>query len=498
MAESGTHNADKTPVFGLDELEPAVGNATDSVAETGNSGAGDIDAGAHLSLHDQLSGARLVTDRFPIEIGNGRNFDMALRGPGPDGLYARIERVDGAVRVERCHERIFLAVDGVEADVEALSVPGSFQLGEHVINLRYCDGVVARAQRKPPKWTLLAGLGVLVFVALLMRFLLSADEAEQRVTLVSSPQEQASADASSVEASAGEPAAAPEVVPESPGVDTPADADTADDADQESADSIATSKDPSAQTSDATEVAASSVIDPIVIVIESRPATKESKPTSSDSDPVTEPASRQARDSEPEEAPRRTARATSAPESTALQDGGDRNSQDPADDRLTRYRAGELMPLAKLEGALQEAHAAIEAFQNRATIEGRFRAWEDLDRAEAELGLAAPSIHQEEIRDALGEELIAAATEHADEDDERRAYGFYARAAALGDVVPDGRRLMDRLDEHAARLYRFGYRLRYSDPVTAAHYWDRVLAEVPPQSVWHNRARTALDELREA
>lgn len=450
MSDRGIPNPDKTPVFGLDDIEeagapvPEVSSfpPEDTADGDGHAGVGELS----IVLHDKLSGVRLVTDSFPVEIGNGRRFDMALRGPGPDGLYARIDRVGDAYIIERCHDGVFMAVDMIETTQFTLADSTSVQLGDHMLSIGFSSRVPASDSRgKKRAWLWGIPVVVLVLGVMLLRLLLVADEAESRVTVV---------DTTSGAESADSPAGAGGMEGSDESVDI------------QPAPSAPPSKDSPTREEDDTELAATPEIPPISWFFW---LTDEPLPTPRDSDPAKQGES-------PTQEERVAPRRESQQNETAISE-------------------------AAVKQAYKDALAAIRTFDSAESLAQRLSAWAVLAEAEQSLGPQEKqqlSVPRGRLRTQLVEELLADAQRQTQSGNLRRAYANYHAALELGATDPDGERLMSEQDAAAESLYRFGYRLKFSDPATAGRYWQEVLENVPTQSEWHRKARLALAETRGA
>lgn len=461
MTENEPYPADKTPVFGLDELEPSPSRSQSQLNATGN--ADTISNRPCIALHDTLSQVRLTTDTFPVEIGNGRRFDMALTGPGPDGIYARIENNNGELTIERCHPSIFIAADNVEVSRYVLTGPVSFQLGDHLIDLTFAEKPVKATTRKRPRWILPIAFILIIAGALLFRLLLKADEAESRVSVVTRGQP-------TIEPAPMELSPAPEDTTTS--TDFNSVPDTSAENETVSIATISDVKDTAPELivlpSDISAFFTTSSLLPL-------PATRPPK------EAVTEPILKN-------EAVRKQAKTQMrTPMSAPPQQADDNNAN-----LIARYRQGHFLPSASGPPELQDALSAKRAYYNSETLDQKRVAWEALDEAEKSLGLTKPSRQSEEIRTALRASLLQAARQKEQKKEMRQAYELFYQAHSVGQSSEQGQRLMIALDVEAAQLYRFGYRLKYSAPITARHYWGQVISLVPPQSLWHRKASLAL------
>ncbi|MEX1227405.1 MAG: hypothetical protein WD623_08920 [Marinobacter sp.] len=467
MSDTDKHHPDKTPVFGLDDLDrpatPSDEAGGDAVARTTKPKPAE-GAGPAIVLYDKLSGVHVVTDKFPVEIGNGRRFDMALRGPGPDGLYARIEQDAGGLAIECCHQRVFMAVDMVEAPRHRLIEPASIQLGDHLISFNFSEETPAKPRRKRPKWTVLAAAALLVLGLFLLRLLLVADEAESRVTVVVPAKEQRPVDA--LEAQPGPDGEVGALVPiVNPPVNVEAKIPEPD-AQQMAGASQAEDEPETFQPAPLAIFFMTTRALPVAVAPESVVGS-------------TEPASQ--------------AKSESTTPGAQPRLSGARNV---APTLVERYQRGEPIMTADAPPALRQALTAIREFYDSEILNTQVDAWETLVAAEKQLGLDQPSARREQIRASLGSALSKAAAEQAVLDNARLAYGYYYLAAELGHGNAQGSDLMTALDDKAARLYRFGYRLKYADPSTAGAYWTRVMDEVPSQSAWHRKAKLALNQTK--
>ncbi len=457
MSDTDKHHPDKTPVFGLDDLEaPAVSAGRVDSSPLANTHEPRPVEGDGLSivLHDKLSGVHLLTDKFPVEIGNGRRFNMALRGPGPDGLYARIEKDAGGLAIECCHQRVFMAVDMVEAPRHRLIGPVSIQLGDHLISFDFSNQVPAKPRRKRPKWAILVAAVLLVLGLFLLQFLLVADEAESRVTVVAPANQQGQTTAVDDLPTAEDQEQALETVVALP---VSLDAELSEPAPEQVVEAP--------QAGGERKVLGPAPLSVFFSITRALPVMVESELV----DVQTEPT-------------------TSSSRVPVVKDA--------KPTIIERYQRGETIMMTDASPALKMALSAIRDFYDSETLNMQMSAWETLVAAEKELGLGRPSTRREQIRAALGDTLSMAAAEQAVLDNARQAYAFYYRAAGLGHESVQGRQLMAALDAKAARLYRFGYRLKYTDPSTAGHYWFQVMDEVPSQSEWHRKATLALNETK--
>jgi hypothetical protein len=478
MTEKEPYPSDKTPVFGLDELEPATNHfPSESPSQPQASGhmppadsTDTVNVHPVIVLYDQLSQVRLSTDTFPVEIGNGRRFDMALKGPGPEGLYARIENDKGVLTIERSQPSIFMAAANVEVSRYVLTGPVSFQLGDHMIDFAFTDKLVRATPRKRRRWILPVALIVLIVGAFLLRLLLKADEAESRVSVVT--QNQSISEPASVQI-----APAPADVSTSPGFDQATEASASDETDSEVAvnGSNNTALEP---LTPPPAISAFFTTSSLLPLPSARTPENLSKPPAQE----TEISSTQAR------TPLRTqARAQAdAPAPVA----------DDSASLIARYRQGDPLPSASGPPELKNAVSAIRAYYNSDTLDQQLVAWEALTVAERSLGLTETSQPGEEIRTALRESLLQAARQKEQEKEMRQAYELFYQAHSVGQHSEQGQQLMLTLDTEAAQLYRFGYRLKYSNPVTAKQYWEQVINQVPPQSPWHRKAALALGDTK--
>lgn len=476
MTEKEPYPSDKTPVFGLDELEPSTNHfsppsqsqANGPVAPAGS--ADTVNVSPAIVLYDQLSQVRLSTDTFPIEIGNGRRFDMALKGPGPDGLYACIENDKGILRIERSQSCIFMAADNVEVSRYVLTGPVSFQLGDHMIDFAFTEKLVKATTRKRPRWILPIALIILIAAALLFRLLLKADEAESRVSVVTRDQPVS-------EAAPVQVAPAPAEVPTSPGFD-PAPETSANDYtvnDVAVSDSKNTAPEP---------FAPPPAISVFFMTSSLLPHPSVRTPENLSTTPVQEVEITNTRARAPVRTPARAQAEEPAPVA------------DDSASLIARYRRGDLLPSASGPPELENALSAIRAYYNSDTLDQKLAAWEALTVAEQSLGLTETSQPREEIRTALRAALLQAARQKEQGKETRQAYGLFYKAHSVGQDSEQGQRLMLALDVEAAQLYRFGYRFKYSNPVTARQYWQQVINQVPPQSPWHRKAAMALDDAK--
>ncbi|HEA53657.1 hypothetical protein LCGC14_0683910 [marine sediment metagenome] len=447
MSEKEHYPPDKTPVFGLDELEAPLTDAQPTGREFPEENAGTDNAPPCISLHDKLSGVSLVTDTFPVEIGNGRRFDMALRGPGPDGLYARIESHNGVLTIERCNPQVFMAADTVEVSRYLLTGPTSLQLGDHLIAFDFdsAKGSVATPPRKRRRWLLLVAVVSLIIGALLIRLLLVADEAESRVSVVS-PETQSS------EPEVKRPPPLPDGERAQPDVDQTVTASSGE-------------RVPEPETA--------AVPSAISLFFMATPPS-----------PITPAATASVPTSTPVRAPIKSP--TKKPVEGAV------NSPE----LVARYRRGELVSFEAARPELKDALSAIRSYYDSETLDQRLAAWEALSIAEQAMGLEGPSVRGEQIRESLGESLLQAARKKEQAEEDRQAYTLFSKALDLGQNSEEGRLLIITLDEEAARLYRFGYRLKYSDPSTARQYWVKVTNQVPTQSEWYQKASMALNDTK--
>ncbi|TGN41868.1 hypothetical protein [Marinobacter confluentis] len=393
MVKDSEQHPDKTPVFGLDEVEPQVTGSENAVATKT-----DPPQDVEISLHDALSGARLTSKEPIVEIGNGRRFDLALRGPGPDGLYARLEqdRKNGVCTIEKAQDGLFMAVDTVETDQAVLTDNATIQLGDHTLHFSLIETRAdSNPKKRPAKWIALAVVLVVATSVFGLKFLLSADEADSRVTVVEPDQAPNQETAPQIPENP-EPQAQPQSAPKSEAL-------------PDSSPDPAKKPQPPKQ-----ESVASNEPEALTRIVQTSP------PAPASADQQAEP---QAPAPEPEQKP----------------DQGNRNTLAEGNEDSTP------------ETPDSDPQASSAALQARAAS-----------------ARAAGDLHM--------------------------AYSLYARAAELGKQIPEGRQFMAKMDQQAERLYRFGYRLKYSDPETASDYWRRVIDSAPPQSQWYQKANLALND----
>ena len=188
---------DQTPVLGVAEIEsgspaadgPRPAEVPTSAAPPPAPRLETAEPPAAIRLRDSLSRADVVVTSFPARIGNGRHFDLPLRGPGPSGEYAVIHRDAGTLVVELSNPQVFMAVQGHPVARRDIQPGAVIKLDEHEIEVLAAEASTPGPDRQPDKPARWGGsvVAVLVAGAVLMAgamlFLLSADSASSRVTI---------------------------------------------------------------------------------------------------------------------------------------------------------------------------------------------------------------------------------------------------------------------------------------------------------------------------
>lgn len=505
---------DATPRFGVGEIEASA--LREGETETAVSNGKDASAAINppLKIRDALSRVEAVADRTPFTIGNGPLFDLALRGPGPDGLYAELRRdEDGALAIERRVRFLFVAADGFEFERVALREGQTIQLGAHTLTIEAASGEDTPRRRRFPK-RVAAGLGLAVatlLLALIARTLLFANEATNRVRVVDA---QETAEENNPTDGAGEvartdgdatkdvrPGAAPSreadgAPPQAPNRVVKGSASG--DADAETA--MERSRSETLKAGGMRSLTANEGPLPETSDVDASPRPGDparSAASAGGDDPV-----RDRRVEVAASASRRpTGEAAGGPATrtvTASVVRGDPPSADRLAAARMAYRAGDL---AQARGVSDALDRAVRAARASAAAPARLDVLRERRRvlldAEQQAGIAAEprSAPRRQLGARLKPILEQAASEARRTGDAARAYALYAELLGIAPGTDNARRFIDARDAEAESLYRMAYRLSALDPGGARAYARRVLDTVPTRSRWHRRARGIIETL---
>jgi hypothetical protein len=589
---------DQTPVMGTPEIEARSEKSDKVSAETPKVAAAPPESPAlaepaprlsGLRLRDTFSGVDVVFRKFPADIGNGRSFDMPLRGPGPDGLYATIRREDDDLVIERAEGNIFMSVQGTQSEKHKLLPGVTLKLDEHVIEVEEAPLLVRKAESSEvPKGKQRKTLIVLLVVLLLMMalgvLLLSVDSTNSRVEVVPMPESVTRGSVSDAAAS-----------PESPAPESSTNSNSQPEADQpepekaESGDgpgeNESVSSVPDAETPQVTKEEAETPQEKSAVQSpadgpagdgpepareagfsryaeagvnsespgQEPPGSIQRAGPESSADSVTEAESPDEVRSEPDAddisgagkapagADQKTAAANNKTEDGMAVAGADDTGTEtsetrvaaessPAETRTTTETVTEQKAGARVTGKQEQENSEssvspelLQAYLNgelalpadkdwpavmRAAVGAAAdglateeisemrQSWQTLSHAEKFMKVyERPSRPRAELRKRFAEALQDRAEQRQSLGAMAGAYRSYAELLRLGVRTDTAVEFVARQDEEAAELYRFGYRLRYTDPHTTRVYWQEVSRHVSAASDWYSKAANGLHEL---
>lgn len=493
-------DAERTPT--TDTLAPAPANNESAIAANA-SGTGEKAKPNALRLHDKASNAHAVVGEFPATIGNSPACDLALKGPGPVGVYARLRHERNAFIIEKAHSEVPLVVNEKELRSVILMDGDVLMLGEHEVHVRFArvEPDVEQEQSRNKRKNRLRVIGAIALVILLLMVVSMTwsyltereaplpapkattesiadhsaaggwtDPADDASGLPAEPNPPSVVASSPVEPSRPAPLSESPRVAEDLGSDTP---------------SMPSATLTAIDRRDSPEPAA---LSPPVASEPPRPAD-----TVSDSNSQPQPLA-----SDSQASARQLAVTAAIEEATDLYVAGNGEQaigrlrqastelQGDAGDRLQTMRERLDQALNAYRGGL----AAIDAGRPLEMVRQR----DSLASAERPLDTTQPSAYRQELDAAALIAYRSWAREADDQNATATAYRWYRRILSIAPLNAEAARRIAALDQAAKEQYLTGYRLETKDIKSALLYWRNAASMVPGASRWHRLASEKLDD----
>lgn len=534
-----------TPVLGEDRVtvRPAVDNPRSSndvdvventpgsdlsvngAAHAGESGR-DTDVVNALDLYDKTSHVSAVVTDFPATIGNADDCDLAIKGPGPEGVYARIRSERNVFIAQLANADVTFSVNDRPLQSVILMDGDVLALGDHEVRVRFThveppqpvDDKPRRSRRR-----LIAGLGGVVFVLVLIWIFgaMSGSGRPSSATAHKIQPESASRSADERQVAAGQsrPIVAtrradrdrdvmaahgePTRSPSSPAAPEQAESEPV--SGPQSVSSVQ-ARDRGSY-ADAELLPEASVDDESsrVGAVADVGTAAQSAPDASTSEDVEQPVhgkphrsrSRVAR----AQAEVRKRRSITSEVLQRMRESYAKGDVVTAEDMLRSAPSGaDADRLAHASVALDRARRAFRLAQQAAAA-GRLDELatrrQALVRAEHELGMKTASRRLREIDDLVVARYRRAAQRAIARDVQAQAYGWYQRVLAIRPGDPVAQAALKRISDHARRWYLQGYKLEYRALKTAIECWRRVINILPSGTHWHQLAQAKLYEYRD-
>nr|WP_297460100.1 FHA domain-containing protein [uncultured Halomonas sp.] len=495
-------DAERTPT--TDTLAPAPTDDESAIAANA-SGAGEKTKPNALRLHDKASNAHAVVGEFPATIGNSPACDLALKGPGPVGVYARLRHERSAFIIEKAHSEVPLVVNEKELRSVILMDGDVLMLGEHEVHVRFArvEADVEQEQSRNKRKNRLRVIGAIALVIVLLMIVSMAwsyltereaplpapkatteniadhsaagswnDPADDASSLSAKPSPPSIAASSPVEPSRPAPLSESPRVAENLGSDTPS------------------TPPPTSSAIDQWDSPEPAALSPPVASEPPRPAD-----TVSDSNPQPQP---QPSASDSQASARQLAVTAAIEEATDLYVAGNGEQaigrlhqasaelQGDAGDRLQTMRERLDQALNAYRGGL----AAIDAGRPLEMVRQRDR----LASAERPLDTTQLSAYRRELDAAALIAYRSWAREADNQNATATAYRWYRRILSIAPLDAEAARRIAALDQAAKEQYLTGYRLETKDIKSALLYWRNAASMVPGASRWHRLASEKLDD----
>ncbi|HET8790140.1 MAG TPA: FHA domain-containing protein [Modicisalibacter sp.] len=498
-------DAERTPT--TDTLAPAPFNAEPAPSD-GTADMGAKAAPNALRLHDKASNAHGVVSEFPGTIGNSPACDLALKGPGPVGVYARLRHERNAFIIEKAHSEVPLVVNEKELRSVILMDGDILMLGEHEVHIRF-DRVEPDAEKEQAKSKRKNRLRVIGAIALVILLLMIVSMAWSRFSEPNVPPlpapaaetENIAADSASrgwndrAEGRAeDEPTPAINSVPAEP---TPSSEPQIDSpsivVEPVEIDTVDTS--PTLANRNARQLPGPVSVPPAVETATPLVDTPLEIPGTDDTAASAQAATSNAASLA---SANRLAVSAAIDEAMALYVAG---NGEQAIGRL-QQTAAEINGAAqqRLQATRERLDQALTAYRSglAAVDAGRpfelIRQRDRLAAAEQALDTTQPSTYRQTLDDAALIAYRSWAQEADSRNDTASAYRWYRRVLSIQPLDAQAMRRIAALDQAAKEQYLTGYRLETKDIKSALLYWRNAASMVPRDSRWHRLASEKLDD----
>lgn len=171
---NGVDVTEDTPGAGGADVTEGTPGADSSVEDDANTrgSAMATDVVNALELYDKTSQVSATVTTFPATIGNADHCDLALKGPGPEGVYARVRNERNVFIAQLADADVSFSVNERSLQSVILMDGDVLALGDHEVRVRFTHvepseqaDVVRRGRRR---WRLMAGLGGVTLVLLFL------------------------------------------------------------------------------------------------------------------------------------------------------------------------------------------------------------------------------------------------------------------------------------------------------------------------------------------
>lgn len=529
-----------TPVLGDDRVavrpvaeNPRSSNEADGVENTPASGP-SVDEAAHaresdseadvvnaLDLYDKTSHVSAVVTDFPATIGNADDCDLAIKGPGPEGVYARIRNERNVFIAQLANADVTFSVNARPLQSVILMDGDVLALGDHEVRVRFThvkssQPVDDRPRRKRRR--LIAGLGGLVLVLALI-WLFGAMGGSDRSSSPSAHKMQPESASRPVHARQGTAGQSRQMVTarvdrnvaakggaqiRSPSSATESEQVASESVNGPRAVSPMRSRD---RGSDAESSPRARVDDepPRVGAVAKTGRAAQSSADASTFESAGQPAHGESHRSRSHIARAQTAaqgrRSITAGVLQRMRESYAKGNVVAAEAVLSSApSAADANRLANASAALDRAQRAFRRAQQVAAtgrLEQLATRRQALISAEHALGLKTASRRLREINDLVVARYRQAAQRAIASDAQAQAYEWYQRVLAVrpGDAVAQA--ALKRISDYARRWYLQGYKLEYRALKTALECWRRVINILPSGTHWHQLAQAKLYEYRD-
>lgn len=517
-ADAGANDGGASNGVEVTEKTPGAGAPVEYTAHTGVLSA-TTDVVNALELYDRTSQVSATIASFPATIGNADDCDLALKGPGPEGVYLRVRCERDVFVAQLVHTDVTFSVNDRPLQSVILMDGDTIVLGDHEVRVRFTHAEPpqpAGTRRRTRRWRWIAGLGAAA-LALIVIWQFSAMGAPDRPSLPA------------VHTMPSDPARRP-------------DRDRSDVVEQSSQQSTArVGRDATAQVGASSSLLSlmAETTQPQRESVEPRqaPASRSNRvqtpraklrtevrndhgmPTAvqvspSVSDAMVQPepmspaapkhAGRLERNSARQSASQITRAQRRENTATVLQHVRESYAKNGADAAAQILRSApsnvDTDRLASASAALQRARRAQRRAQQAAAdgdLEALTEGLQMLIRAEHALGLNTASRGRQKIGERAVVLYQRAAQRALDRGVRAQAYRWYQRVLAIHPDNAAAQTAVEHIVARARRWYLQGYKLEYRSLKSAIECWRRVVRILPPSTHWHQLAQAKLYEYRD-